>query len=225
VVPAKRAPASRAPRDGNSFRGWKPEVVEFFDGLERDNSKSYWTAHKEFYEVSVLGPMQELLAQLAPEFGEGRVFRPYRDTRFSPDKSPYKTNIAAHNGAGYIALSPDALGVGSGLYLPSPTQLMRFRAAVADDRPGAQLLSLLKELRSKRIQVTAQETLKSAPRGYPSDHPRIELLRFKGLTAWKEWPVGAWLATAASKQRIVDFLRASASLRDWLASHVGPADA
>ncbi len=190
-----------------------------------DNTKSYWTAHKEFYLVDVLGPMEALLAELAPEFGEGRVFRPYRDTRFSADKSPYKTNIAAHNDSGYISLSSDALGVGSGLWMPSPDQLVRFRAAVADDRSGTQLLGHLKELRRKRIEVSARETLKSAPRGYSKDHPRIDLLRLKGLTAWKEWPVGQWLATSASKRRIVEVLRATAPLRTWLDSNVGTADA
>ncbi|HEY7916027.1 MAG TPA: DUF2461 domain-containing protein [Acidimicrobiales bacterium] len=223
MVPA-RAAASPKPPDIQAFRGWPLEVVEFFDALEMDNSKSYWTGHKEFYEDSVVGPMQALLAELAAEFGGGRVFRPYRDTRFSRDKSPYKTNIAAHNGAGYISLSADALGVGSGLYMPAPDQLARFRAAVAADKSGAELLSLVSGLRQKRIQVTAHETLKSAPRGYAADHPRIDLLRHKGLTAWREWPVGAWLATAASKRRIVDVLRATAPLRKWLDSNVGAAD-
>jgi uncharacterized protein (TIGR02453 family) len=209
---------------GSSFRGWQPEVVEFFDGLEMDNTKSYWTAHKEFYSANVLGPMQALVAELAPEFGEGRIFRPYRDTRFSADKSPYKINIAAHNDDGYISLSSDALRVGSGLYMPSPGQLTRFRAAVADERRGAELVGLVKDLRAKRIRVSARETLKSAPRGYASDHPRIELLRHKGLTAWKEWPVGAWLASAAPKRRIAEVLRATAPLREWLDQNVGAAD-
>jgi len=224
MVPARGAATSRKPPDGQVFRGWQPEVVEFFDELGMDNSKGYWTEHREFYEVSVLGPMQVLLAELAPEFGEGRVFRPYRDRRFSRDKSPYKTNIAAHNDAGYISLSSDALGVGSGLYMPSPDQLARYRAAVADDKCGVELLGLVDGLRRKRIQVSARETLKSAPRGYAIDHARIDLLRYKGLTAWREWPVGAWLATAASKRRIVDVLRATAPLRKWLDSNVGPAD-
>ena len=225
VAPTKADPArSRRSGDGGAFRGWQLGVVEFFDDLEMDNTKSYWTAHKEFYEAEVLSPMRALLAELAPEFGEGRVFRPYRDTRFSRDKSPYKTTIAAHNDAGYISLSADALGVGSGLYMPSPTQLARFRAAVADDRTGAALLRLLEDLRSKRIGVSAHETLKSAPRGYPNDHPRIDLLRHKGLTAWKEWPVGTWLAGSAAKRRIVDVLRATAPLRKWLESNVGTAE-
>jgi uncharacterized protein (TIGR02453 family) len=225
VAPDKEAPArSRRSGDSSGFRGWQLGIVQFFDELEIDNTKSYWTAHKEFYEASVLGPMRALLAELAPEFGGGRVFRPYRDTRFSRDKSPYKTTIAAHNDAGYISLSADALGVGSGLYMPSPAQLARFRGAVADDKTGAALLRLLKDLRSKRIEVSAHQTLKSAPRGYSSDHPRIDLLRHKGLTAWKEWPVGTWLASPAAKRRIVDVLRATAPLRKWIDSNVGSAE-
>jgi uncharacterized protein (TIGR02453 family) len=203
------------------FRGWSIEAVEFLRGIELENTKTYWTAHKDLYQAEVHGPMASLLAELAPEFGEGRIFRPYRDTRFSADKSPYKTNIAAHNDAGYISLSPDALGVGVGLYMPSPEQLVRFRSAIAHDRTGVELVRLVATLRRKDIDVTAHEVLKSAPRGYSREHPRIELLRFKGITAWREWPVGAWLGTATPKRRIVDFLQASAPLRKWLESNVG----
>jgi uncharacterized protein (TIGR02453 family) len=162
------------------------------------------------------------LAALASEFGEGRIFRPYRDVRFSADKSPYKTNIAAHNDTGYISLSAGALGVGGGLYMPSSDQLARFRSAVADDRSGPELVALVAALRRKKVQVGAHEVLKSAPRGFPTDHPRIELLRYKGLTGWKEWPVGPWLSTPEPKRRIVDFLHAIGPLRTWLESNVGP---
>jgi uncharacterized protein (TIGR02453 family) len=222
VVPTNASPTPpRQFRAVHKFRGWSLDVAEFFDRLELDNTKSFWIAHKEFYEASVVGPMQELLAELAPEFGDGRIFRPYRDTRFSRDKSPYKTTIAAHNDAGYISLSSDALGVGSGLYMPTPDQLARFRAAVADERSGARLVSIVEALGEKRIEVSAHEVLKSAPRGYPKDHPRIELLRHKGVTAWREWPVGTWLTTVAPKRRIVEVLRATAPLRIWIDSHVG----
>ncbi|MGO9340935.1 MAG: DUF2461 domain-containing protein [Acidimicrobiales bacterium] len=207
-----------------AFRGWPIEAVEFFQGIELENTKSYWTSHKDLYQEKVLGPMTALLAELAPEFGSGRVFRPYRDTRFSADKSPYKTNIAAHNDAAYISLSADALGVGTGLYMPSSDQLARFRAAVADNRAGPELVRLVSALRKKKCEVSAHEVLRSAPRGYPIDHPRIELLRYKGLTAWKDWPVGSWLDTSAPKRRIVDFLRATASLRKWFDSNVGAAE-
>jgi len=207
--------------EGRGFRGWKAAALDFFEDLEIENTKAFWTAHKQVYEAQVLAPMLALLEELAPEFGEGRVFRPYRDVRFSADKSPYKTNIAAHNGAGYISLTAGALGVGGGLYMPSPEQLARFRAAVADDRSGPELESIVATLKKKRIEVTAHEVLKTAPKGYPADHPRIELLRHKGLTAWKEWPAGPWLATAAAKRRIVEVLRAAAPLRDWLGAHAG----
>jgi len=225
MVPARASStASEKPRDRRRFRGWELGVVEFFDELEVDNTKTFWTAHKEFYEAGVLGPMRELLAELAPEFGEGHVFRPYRDTRFSVDKAPYKTNIAAHNDGGYISLSADALGVGSGLYMPSSAQLARFRAAVADDKRGTELVGLVKGLRQKHIEVTSHEVLKTAPRGYPKNHPRIDLLRQKGLTAWKEWPTGPWLATAATKRRVVEVLRAAVPLRKWLDANVGSSD-
>lgn len=68
--------------------------------------------------------------------------------------------------------------------------------------------------------MTADETLKTAPRGFPKDHPRAELLRHKGLVTWKRWPVGYWLGTSQAKKRVVDFLRASAPLNEWLATHV-----
>jgi len=221
VSPAGASPMSS--RDNaQKFAGWQVGAVEFFDELEMDNTKGFWTAHKPFYETDVLGPMQDLLAELAPEFGEGRVFRPYRDTRFSIDKSPYRTAIGAHNQAGYVSLSSDALRVGSGLYMPSPTQLARFRAAVADEGGGAELVAVVKELRRKHLEVTAHEFLKSAPRGYPKDHPRIDLLRYKGIIAWKEWAAGPWLATAVTKRRVVGALRAAAPLRGWLDAHVGP---
>ena len=114
-----------------SFQGWPAEALEFYDGLEADNSKVYWTEHKALYEEAVLGPMTALVEELAPEFGDPKIFRPYRDVRFSKDKSPYKTNIGAVVGDGYIQLSSSGLAAGSGMYVMAPDQLDRYRAAVA----------------------------------------------------------------------------------------------
>jgi uncharacterized protein (TIGR02453 family) len=206
-----------------AFRGWPAEAIEFYEGLEADNTRAYWTDHKSVYEDAVLAPMQELLTELAPKFGEGRVFRPYRDVRFSKDKSPYKTSIAATlDRGGYVQLSADGLGVGCGMYHLMPDQLDRFRSAVADDRSGRALVRLVDRARADGIEVSAHETLKTAPRGYPKDHPRIELLRCKGLITWKQWPVAAWLGTAKVKDRVVEFLRASRPLMKWLDANVGP---
>jgi uncharacterized protein (TIGR02453 family) len=206
------------------FRGWPAEAIEFYEGLEADNSKAYWQDHKDVYEKLVRGPMDELLAELAPEFGEGKIFRPYRDVRFSADKSPYKTAMGASlAGGGYVHLSAEGLGAGSGMYMMAPDQLERYRQAVNDDRSGAELTRIVARVTRAHIEVSAHDVLKTAPKGYAKDHPRIELLRQKGLITWKQWPVGAWLGTRQAKPRVVEFLRASKPVNDWLANHVGPA--
>lgn len=209
-----------------AFAGWPAEAIEFYEGLEADNSKSYWQAHKDVYEGEVKAPMEALLAELAPEFGEGRIFRPNRDLRFSPDKSPYKTAMGAMVGdAGYVQISARGLGAGSGYYMMASDQLDRYRRAVADDGTGGELSGIVAEAREKGLEITGHDTLKSAPRGYSKDHPRIDLLRCKGLIAWVEWPVGPWLGTAEAKDRLVEFLRATRPLNAWLDTHVGPPEA
>jgi uncharacterized protein (TIGR02453 family) len=206
-----------------AFEGWPEEALDFYDGLEADNSKAYWLAHKDVYEACVLAPMAELLAELEPEHGETKIFRPYRDVRFSKDKSPYKTAIGAHAGDGYVQLSAAGLAAGNGMYGMAPDQLERYRAAVAADSSGAELEQIIAVLREQDIEVHGRDSLKSAPRGYPADHPRAELLRHKGLVAWKEWPVEPWLATSAAKTKVADFLVATRPLGQWLTLRVGPA--
>ena len=115
------------------------EALDFFEGLEADNSKTYWTANKAIYDEKVYAPMAALVADLEPEFGTGKIFRPYRDVRFSADKTPYKTNIAAVLGEGYVQLTAAGLGAGLGMYQMASDQLARYRAAVADDSSGAEL--------------------------------------------------------------------------------------
>lgn len=209
-----------------TFRGWPGEALDFYEGLSADNSKSYWTDHQAVYESAVRGPMVELLAELEPEFGPAKIFRPYRDVRFSADKSPYKTNLGAWlESGGYLQLSADGLAAGGGMYEMAPDQLDRYRRAVADERTGAELAGLIAAVERAGIEVRGRSTLKTAPRGYPRDHPRLDLLRHKGLITWREWPPAAWLGTAAAKDRIVDFLRTSRPLRRWLESTVGPSSA
>jgi len=205
-----------------AFRGWPAEVLDFFEGLEEENTKAYWERNKSVYEQAVRGPMEQLLAELEPEWGTGRIFRPYRDIRFSADKSPYKTNIAAMVGDGYIHLNANGLGAGSGMYHMAPDQLERFREAVSDERSGREIAGIVEKAREGGYEVTAHEVLKTAPKGYPKDHPRIELLRHKGLITWKEWEPGPWLGTKRAKDRIVSFLQDSKPLNRWLGKHVGP---
>jgi uncharacterized protein (TIGR02453 family) len=203
-----------------SFRGWPAEAIELFEGLKVDNSKSFWQAHAEDYQRFVKGPMDDLLAELEPELGAGKVFRPYRDVRFSKDKSPYKTHIAAVVGlSGYVTLSGRGLGVGSGMHMMEPDQLNRYRAAAAGS--GEQLAAIVETMREQGYTCGPHDPLKTAPRGHPKDHPRIELLRGKGITVWQSWPPAAWLGTGKAKNRVVEVLRAASPLNQWLAEHVG----
>ncbi len=205
-----------------AFRGWPAEALEFFEGLEADNSKTYWHRNKVTYDTMVRAPMEALLAELAPTWGEGRIFRPYRDVRFSRDKSPYKTFIAATIGDGYVQLTAQGLGAGCGMWEMAKDQLDRYREAVSDERTGPQLEKAVAKTRSAGVDVSGHDMLKSAPRGYAKDHPRIELLRFKGLVTWRQWAAGRWLATDEPKGRVDEFLRLSRPVMGWLRTNVGP---
>jgi uncharacterized protein (TIGR02453 family) len=205
-----------------AFKGWPDTALAFYEGLEADNSKTYWMEHKEVYERDVKAPMDALLAELTAEFGEPKLFRPYRDTRFSRDKSPYKTAIAATIGTAYVHLSAEGLFAGGGMYHMMPDQLARFREAVASDRSGKNLEKVVATVTKSGLNVHAFEELKTAPKGYPKDHPRIGLLRMKGLVASRSWEPAAWLSTAGAKKRVVDALRATKPLFGWLDENVGP---
>jgi uncharacterized protein (DUF2461 family) len=110
------------------------------------------------------------------------------------------------------------------MYGMAPDQLDRYRQAVASDHTGGELEDAIAAIEKHEIGVSGRDVLKSAPRGYPADHPRIGLLRYKGIVAWKEWPVEGWLETAAACDRVTGFLRATRPLSTWLAANVGPAE-
>ncbi|HXY71123.1 MAG TPA: DUF2461 domain-containing protein [Actinomycetota bacterium] len=205
-----------------TFRGWPAEALEFFDGLEEENTKAYWQRHKQDYETLVRAPMEALLADLEPKWGEGRIFRPYRDVRFSKDKSPYKTHIGAMVGDGYVQLSSKGLAAGSGMWEMAPDQLDRYRKAVGDDKTGKKLAQVVSTARDAGLDVAGRGELKTAPRGFPSDHPRIDLLRYKGLVTWREWPVASWLGTRRTEERLVEFFTLSKPMNTWLDANVGP---
>jgi uncharacterized protein (TIGR02453 family) len=204
-----------------AFNGWSAEALEFYEGLEADNSKTYWTTHKAVYDQKVLAPTRELMDELAAEFGEPRIFRPYRDLRFSSDKTPYKTNVGGMLGRTcYVSLSADGLAAGDGLYQMDQAQLARYRTAVSSDDTGDTLAEIIAELAAGGIEVRGTGTLKTTPRGYPADHPRIDLLRHKGLYAWRHWPAEQWLETARAKEQLLSFYRTTRGFSSWLTKHV-----
>lgn len=208
------------------FAGFPDEALGFYEGLEADNSKAYFTDHRDAFERAVRGPMLALTDALAAEFGEARLFRPNRDVRFSPDKSPYKTHQGAVIGMGggdgslYVAVSADGLAAGGGFYQLTKDQLTRYRAAVADDAAGERLVAVVDALRADGFGLVG-ETLVRAPRGVDPAHPRIELLRHKGLAGMKEFGTPRWLSTAKALDHVATAWRALAGLNAWLAAEVG----
>ncbi len=212
---------------GATFTGWPPEAIAFYDGLAADNSRSYWQASKATYEQSVLAPMRAFAELVVEEFGPLQVFRPYRDVRFSKDKTPYKTHCGAvTEGEGgelyYVQLGADGLLVGSGYHHLAADQLERFRAAIDDDTTGTALVEVCDQLAAAGYTFSAASELKTAPRGFPRDHPRVTLLRRKGLTALRSFRPAPWMSTGRAATRIIETWRGVAPLNGWLNTHVGP---
>lgn len=210
------------------FDGFGEHAVDFYEGLNADNSKAYWSDHKATYDDQIRIPMLALLAELEREFGTGKIFRPHRDVRFSNDKSPYKTHCGAvietPSAALYAQLGADGLLVAGGAYRWSPDQLARYRAAVQDERSGEQLQRLLATVFGSGAGMRqGGDTLRSRPRGIAPDHPRIDLLRHRSLYLWRTWPPDVALHERACLERVREGWRATRPLTDWLANHVGAA--
>lgn len=211
-----------------AFDGFPDEALIFYEGLEADNSKAYWSDHKPAYEQYVRAPMLALLAELEGEFGAAKVFRPYRDTRFSNNKTPYKTAIAAtlspEPGTGFfVQLAASYLLAGAGLYAMSSDQTQRLRRAIDDDVQGAELERITKALTGKGFDVSGSR-LKTGPRGFSIDHPRIDLLRFRSLYSHRRWQPAPWLHERSALNRVRRALRAQSELAGWLGTHVGLSD-
>ena len=212
--------------DHPGFPGFSRRAVDFYAGLEADNSKAYWTAHKQVYETEVREPMLDLLDELTEEFGPAKPFRPYRDVRFSKDKSPYKTHQGAlagdHPGIGYyVQLSSAGLLVGGGFRMHASEQVDRFRTAIAADASGTELEGIVAALRGSGFTIEG-DRLKTRPRGYDSNHPRIDLLRYKEMMALKVYGTPKWLGTPAALDRVAEAWRLVRPLTTWVATYVGP---
>lgn len=192
-------------------------AVKFLKGLQTNNTKGFFEAHRADYEREILTPLRELVAIAEPRYGQGRVMRQHRDLRFSRDNTPYRTTAsmwAGGTGAVYLRLSTGGLEVGGGLYEPSREQLARARETIATNQGAAKELAAVLQTLADDGHELAGPALKTAPRGFPPDHPRIELLRLRHYAALHHLPASASLD---------DIQRAWARVQpllDWIDSHV-----
>ena len=205
-----------------AFTGIPHAALDFYEDLENDNSKTFWTAHKHIYDESVKAPLEELGAALAPEFGTPKLFRPYRDVRFARDKSPYKTQqgVWFAESSRYVHVDAAGLFVAGGYWEASSSQVDRLRRAVADDVIGSALERAIKTTTKGSLTLGGAQITR-IPSGYPKDHERAELLKHKSLTVSREFGSPVWLATKRAQTEIVKALRAMAPVVDWLDTHVG----
>ncbi len=211
-----------------TFKGFGPKVRDWFRGLESDNSKEYFAAHRDFYEEAIRDQIEALLIELSKDFGgELKMFRQNRDIRFSRDKSPYKTNtygilhgtaIAAQGL--YASISADGLVAGSGYHLMAPDQLDRYRQGVADSKLGPQLARRIGKAQQAGLELWG-ETLATAPRGYPKDHERIELLRRKNLTLGRTVEFRRGINRTVGLEFVSRTWRTAGPVTQWLDQHVG----
>jgi uncharacterized protein (TIGR02453 family) len=204
------------------------DAVEFYRELEGSNSRTWWAAHKDRYAASVREPMTHLADVLADEFGEARVFRPHRDVRFSNDKSPYKDHqgvfvpVSPRMGW-YVQVGADGLRTAGGFYASQSDQLARYRAKVDDEDEGERLVRLVRSLSDNGFDIGG-DVLVTRPRGIPADHPRLELLRHRTLTATREHGTPDWLESDEVVQRVREDWAALRPLVQWCAQHVGASE-
>jgi uncharacterized protein (TIGR02453 family) len=205
-----------------SFDGIPIAALDFYEDLENDNTKSFWTAHKTIYDESIRAPLEALAAELEKHYGPAKLFRPYRDVRFAKDKTPYKTHQGVWFGETslYLQVSAAGLRLAGGYWEASSAQVERLRRAVADEVVGPQLERALAAARRKGLTVGGQQ-LTRVPSGYAKDHPRADLLRHKTLTAHVELGCPDWLSTANAKAEIARAWRGITPLISWLDTHVG----
>lgn len=212
----------------SGFDGFGPEVHGFFTGLEADNSKAFFDLRRAFFDAEVRGQMEAMLETLAEDFGgEVKLFRQNRDTRFSPDKSPYKTNTygvlrgAPQAAQGlYASISARGLVAGSGYHVMARDQLERYRIAVDRERDGDELGRRTAAAQAAGLELWG-ESLATAPRGYDREHPRIELLRRKSLSLGALRPCADGIGSGDALAFVSGTWRAAAPVTGWLDEHVG----
>jgi uncharacterized protein (TIGR02453 family) len=208
-----------------AFTGIPPSALDFYAGLEADNSKAFWEANKGIYRDEVKASVQALCDELA-EYGPFHLFRPYNDVRFAKNRPPYKTQQGAYveseGGAGfYFHISREGLMAAAGYYAMMRDQLDRFRHAVDATDTGREIAGIVAAL-SKRYQIGAIDELKTAPKGYAKDHPRVDLLRRKGLMMSIDFGAPKWLHTRQAADKVRQVWRDAEPMNAWLDAHVGP---
>jgi uncharacterized protein (TIGR02453 family) len=222
--------------DGVGFAGMPDEGLAFLEDLEERNTKEFFDANKRLFKEQVAAPFAALveaavawLRRSVPDLGRPKVFRIYRDLRFTRDKTPYKTSMSAsvpsrprEEGGGpgiatgfYVNVGPAGLYTASGLYHPGRPELERVRAAIADPDMGPELEAILRRAAAKRLEPWL-DPLQRMPRPWPADHPRAGLLKARSLVLNRQHERAPWLQTAELLDHLVADWKAMIPFNRWL---------
>ncbi len=215
---------------GPRFEGFGPAVTDWFVALESDNSRAFWAATRDVWQRDLRAPLETLLVELAAELG-GRVklFRPHRDMRYASGAGPIKpqtsgyVRLATSLASRYAEVSSEGFYAGCGAYRFERDQLARYRDASAAARPGGRLADLVAAAQATGLEVGG-DSLKTAPQGVARDHPRVALLRRKGLFLGSTMPPGPALETRAPLEHARRTWELAADVTAWLDAHVGPSE-
>lgn len=211
-----------------TFQGFHEEAVAFFRGLAADNTKAYWLSHRGDYDQHVKAPMVALARTLEGAFGAAHVYRPYRDQRFTKDKTPYKLHAAVSFGgrgptasAGrYLQFDATGLFAGAGAYMMTTEALRGYRRAIDDTNAGERLEAILEGLQANGYELHG-EVMARGPRDVDPDHPRIELLKRKGLFVSQGFGLEPWVFEPQAADRIARVFADAEPLVAWLQAHLG----
>jgi uncharacterized protein (TIGR02453 family) len=217
-----------------TFAGMPDEGLAFLEDLEERNTKEFFDTHKTVFKEQVQAPFAALveaaadrLRRTVPDLDTPKVFRIYRDLRFSKDKTPYKTSMSAsvplrpaEEGAGvptgyYVNVGPAGLYTASGLYHPGRPELERVRAAIADQGTGPELEAILAKAAGKGL-VPYLDPLQRMPKAWPADHPRAELLKARSLVLNRQHERAPWLQTAELLDHLLADWKAMIPFNRWL---------
>jgi uncharacterized protein (TIGR02453 family) len=212
----------------SGFRGFPAGALDFLRELEDNNDRDWFKANRWRYDELLVAPASALGEELAAAgLGRAHLFRPWNDTRFRPGP-PIKEHVGlavGYDGAGgfYVELSLDGLLVAAGLHNPAPDQVERMRRLVADGRSAAPLTRTIEGAQAAGLTLNEPDLVR-APRGYPADHPRIDLLRRRALTVSRRHALARWIHGPSAGGRIRGELDAAVPLVRWLRERVGPTE-
>ena len=210
-----------------AFSGFGKDLIKYYIQLEENNNREWFHANRAMYDVNVAIPLKKLAEDLSVNYGPIKIFRPYRNVRFWPDLPPLNehaslTANAEANSAYYLRIDADGMLLGAGNWQPSKAQLTQFRVIASTDSGAQAIRSVLAKVQAHGFELSTDNALKSAPRGYAKDNPNIGLLRLRSLSLSAHFAPGPWLYSSDCLTKVLLGWQTLTPWIQWLRSHLPP---